>query len=343
MKIKIIPSYINFVQKNKFFYVFHFYLNKLLKINLYHKIEYDINFMIGEYEGWILEGIVNEIILYLPKNITYTKTYNINCTKKSKKYFFVHYQMFHHFMVFGNTSINSSDCIIWFTHPNDFLNFKNKSLLYSLNKSKLILSTCTIWKNELIKNKILKPRIEVIIGGADEKMFYPYSNHLNEKVVLINTAFYERKNPHLILEVIKLNPDLRFYILGKNWNKFSLYNELIECNNVNYIETKYNNYPTYYSKAKVFLSLSELEGGPIPLIEALMSNQIPVCSNTGFANDVIQDGVNGFIIEKDSLNPQNISQKLYNAFELSFDNRNYAINNFTWEIFSNKIIYQIMK
>jgi glycosyltransferase involved in cell wall biosynthesis len=47
----------------------------------------------------------------------------------------------------------------------------------------------------------------------------------------------------------------------------------------------------------VFVSASELEGGPIPLLEAMMSNVVPVASKTGFAPDIIRHGKNGFIFD----------------------------------------------
>ena len=37
-------------------------------------------------------------------------------------------------------------------------------------------------------------------------------------------------------------------------------------------------------------------GGPIPLIEAMSMGVVAVATNTGFAKDVILDGINGIII-----------------------------------------------
>jgi glycosyltransferase involved in cell wall biosynthesis len=50
------------------------------------------------------------------------------------------------------------------------------------------------------------------------------------------------------------------------------------------------------SRASCFLSLSTLEGGPIPLIEAMSMGVVAVATSTGFAKDVILDGINGVII-----------------------------------------------
>ena len=50
------------------------------------------------------------------------------------------------------------------------------------------------------------------------------------------------------------------------------------------------------SRASVFLSLSNLEGGPVPLIEAMALGVAPVATNTGFARDVILKSDTGIII-----------------------------------------------
>jgi glycosyltransferase involved in cell wall biosynthesis len=62
----------------------------------------------------------------------------------------------------------------------------------------------------------------------------------------------------------------------------------------------YEQYPSIYRDMDVFVSVSRLEGGPIPLVEAMMSNVTPVVSNTGFASDIIEHGKNGFIFSTDA-------------------------------------------
>ena len=63
----------------------------------------------------------------------------------------------------------------------------------------------------------------------------------------------------------------------------------------NTFKLNYHDYPKFYKKMKIFLSLSSLEGGPIPLLEAMMSNCFPVITNVGFCSDVVKNGKNGFL------------------------------------------------
>ena len=54
------------------------------------------------------------------------------------------------------------------------------------------------------------------------------------------------------------------------------------------------------NKIDVFVSPSTLEGGPVPVLEAMLSNCFPIASKTGFCPDVISDGDNGFLFDIDA-------------------------------------------
>ncbi len=51
------------------------------------------------------------------------------------------------------------------------------------------------------------------------------------------------------------------------------------------------------SENQVFLSLSSLEGGPIPLIDAMAFGMYPVATDTGFARDVILERGFGTLLQ----------------------------------------------
>ena len=114
------------------------------------------------------------------------------------------------------------------------------------------------------------------------------------------------------------------------------FNNLISCQNLKYIEANYADYPLLYNEMSVFVSVSELEGGPIPLIEAMMSNVVPVASNTGFISDVIINGYNGFIFEHNS-DPLYIINLIEEAFKIELDISSTVID-YDWKAFSNNII-----
>ena len=86
----------------------------------------------------------------------------------------------------------------------------------------------------------------------------------------------------------------------------------------------------------VFVSASYLEGGPIPLIEAMMSNIVPVASDTGFTADVIRHGENGFIFPVDTSVSQ-ICEWIERAFILKTNVR-FTAESLSWKHYSLEIL-----
>jgi len=136
------------------------------------------------------------------------------------------------------------------------------------------------------------------IGAADPDVFTPAVER--GSAVLLSSAFYPRKHPERLLALVQQLPDERFVLLGKGWQQWARFDALRACPNFTYLDEPYDAYPDHYRRAGVFLSLSTMEGGPIPLLEAMCADLIPVASRTGFAPDVIQHGSNGFLFEPDA-------------------------------------------
>ena len=85
----------------------------------------------------------------------------------------------------------------------------------------------------------------------------------------------------------------------------------------------------------VYLSTSTLEGGPIPLIETMMCNIIPVVTKTGFTQDVIQNGKNGFLFDAKQ-ETSSICKLIEKALTLELDTRTSVLD-YSWSKFANKI------
>jgi glycosyltransferase involved in cell wall biosynthesis len=105
--------------------------------------------------------------------------------------------------------------------------------------------------------------------------------------------------------------------------------------NFEYVETEYEMYPRYYRQMTVFVSVSFLEGGPIPLLEAMMGNVVPVASRTGFAADVIQHGKNGYLFDPHA--PiEEVCELIEAAFSLTTDVRSTVLR-YSWEAFAREV------
>ena len=83
------------------------------------------------------------------------------------------------------------------------------------------------------------------------------------------------------------------------------------------------------SRATLFLSLSKLEGGPIPLIESMRMGVIPSATDTGFARDIIANGKNGVVIANPPT-PAQVQKAVLKAAELTGSPLE-SVEHLTWD------------
>jgi glycosyltransferase involved in cell wall biosynthesis len=131
-------------------------------------------------------------------------------------------------------------------------------------------------------------------------------------------------------------PQYKFILLGKGWRESPYGLQINKYQNLKYVETTYQHYPEYYEQMDVFVATSDLEGGPIPLIEAMMSNVVPVACDTGFARDLIQHSVNGYIFPKEA-GLEEIGRLVEMAF-LNNCNIRKTVKHYTWKYFSRQVM-----
>jgi len=197
-----------------------------------------------------------------------------------------------------------------------------------------IFTPSTVSKNSIVSEYgASKDKIVLSIGAADPNIYLPHKR--SSGVIGLVSRFSERKNPKLILQIVKKMPDVNFLLIGTRWEKSDVFDSLMSYDNFSYVDPNYEDYHSYHSNIDVYLSTSFIEGGPIPLIETMMSNIVPVVSNTGFASDVIVDGENGFLFDVyDDVDV--IVRKLNSALDFDKD-VSWSVEGFTWDAFVNNI------
>jgi glycosyltransferase involved in cell wall biosynthesis len=152
----------------------------------------------------------------------------------------------------------------------------------------------------LCANGLEKKKVRLIYGAIDDDCLPVKGIVRDPRTILLASSFSKRKGVEILPEIVKNLADWNFLILGRGWDKFLNATSLLENQNVHF---EYFNKVTRniaMSRAGVFLSLSNLEGGPMPLIESMSFGVNPVATDTGFARDFIKNGINGFILP---LNP----------------------------------------
>ncbi|MBI3315358.1 MAG: methyltransferase domain-containing protein [Candidatus Omnitrophica bacterium] len=286
--------------------------------------------------GWILEGICREIARYFPGK---TRTYFMDAREPlppAKNYFFSHYSFLPECLKFHPT-VWGGKIFVFHTHPKEVDAFKTMNYVYAFNQCEKVVCMNSRSVRSLQSQGVKPEKLAVVLGGADPHLFQPHER--NGGAVGFSTAYYPRKSPDLILEIVRSMPHRKFVLLGppgsdegsrhRKWNCYKRFNELLSLKNFSYVEVPYSEYPKYYAGMDVFVSASKLEGGPIPLIETMMCNSVPVVSRTGFAPDIIRDGENGFLFDVES-SAEEVAALIEKAYQLKADIRQ-TVEHLSWE------------
>lgn len=181
---------------------------------------------------------------------------------------------------------------------------------------------------------IPRERLARVTAGADAERFRPHARRGDGTVGFVS-AFYPRKNPELVRELVRALPHRRFLLLGRGWQRYERFAELCARPNFTYREAAYEDYPAAYAEMDVFCSPSLLEGACLPILEAMMTNVVPVASDTGHARDVIEPGRNGFLFEPGA-EVLEVAEKIEHAFALDADVR-ASVAHLTWERLAREV------
>ncbi len=191
--------------------------------------------------------------------------------------------------------------------------------------------------------------VEVIYNGYDDSKWRNSTNkrEKNSFVTIgarLNSRFgFQLKGIDLIIEVARLNPNSKFYIIGgKNLEVSN------KPTNVILVDKIPNNELNEFLQSKEFyLQLSMSEGFPNALCEAMLSGCIPIVSNVGAMPKIVKE--TGYILPKKDINLLDTIIKETIAFDsemkmaLSEKSHNRIKNNFTYSSRKEKILNTIKK
>ena len=221
-----------------------------------------------------------------------------------------------------------------FTHPNWTFSFSQTHVIWCLNKADKVICLNSSVQKELIQAGLKAEKTELIHIASNPDFFYPHERTVGS--VGFCSAFGERKNPEMVYKLVKNMPERHFYMIGRYWDQYEKYKELISLPNFTYFDNEeYEKYPDLYNKIDIFISPSTLEGGPVPVLEAMLSNCFPIATKTGFCPDVINHGQNGFLFDTDA-NYKEVIGLIEQADSKTVDVRATAME-YSWENCSKKI------
>lgn len=289
---------------------------------------------IGE-KGWILEKIGREIMKCWKGDsfchfVTFPFEFELGHLPDAKVYFFTHYIRFREFL--GAHRQSRATLVVWFTHPHR--GEVDEDTVDLLRRADRVVCTCSLHRDALLAQGLDARKLSVVLGGVDLTLFNPEDREV-QGIVGICGRYYPRKNPNLIFELARLRPRYCFEILGPPWKPLIERVKAAEVGNIVSVDLPYASYPDRMRRWKVYLSASHLEGGPISLIEAAACGAIPVCSDTGFARDVIRSGVDGFVFETDA-GASEVAEMLDRAMTGEIK-RSPDVSSYSWSAFGDTI------
>ncbi|MGH7026610.1 glycosyltransferase [Brevundimonas sp.] len=276
-----------------------------------------------------MDAICREIGARL--NGSWDVAYNPKTLPAGRTYFFAHYWNYLDHLR-RKPDLTDRTTLVWYTHPRD-LPYTIEEQVEAYNRAHCVIFTCTEFRDLWIGRGVRPERTAVVLGGADPGLF---KGHVRGGgCVGLSSSYYERKNPDALLGLVQALPHRRFVLVGRGWEVYPRFQELMAAPNFSYKTATYKDYPAIYREFDVFLSLAMLEGGPIPLLEAMMENAVPVASRTGFSPDLIQPGRNGFLFEAGA-KPAHIAPLVEAAFDLAADVRATVLP-YSWDGFAAEI------
>jgi glycosyltransferase involved in cell wall biosynthesis len=163
----------------------------------------------------------------------------------------------------------------------------NSYFLSSQGMRLLVMNKRT--ESNLVNLGIPWHNIEVVYGAVDKKVFYPSKTMIQGEYILIAGDCKPRKNPAMIRELVLNNPDLKFKFESHIWAKE--FSDIIQFNNnISFWDSCSSSRGDLYRNASVLCNLSFLEGGPIPVLQALASGTPILSSDVGFVSEVLTEG-----------------------------------------------------
>jgi glycosyltransferase involved in cell wall biosynthesis len=182
----------------------------------------------------------------------------------------------------------------------------------ALQKADALLSVSQFTAEKTNEVFGLNKKFKIIPNSIDVDLFSQYSNEGNKDIVLYFGSLIRKKGllelPFIFNEVIAKYPNAKLVLVGRDvpdiisgsastWQMMQgLFTEEARAN-VNYLgSVPYQEIKKHINEATVCAFPTFAEALPVSWIEAMAMQKAIVASNIGWAAEVIDDGINGFLV-----------------------------------------------
>lgn len=312
--------------------------------------------LLSSYRGWILEGLVRESaeaiginirVLFIPQRLQdffRIKNFTFYILGKKIKGDCLFVNQSSYFKALSSTSIRfiPEKSRVLYTH-------KSNEEIEDLEQIKMLQRTNKIFvlnskiKEDLVASGISEDKITTVFGAIDRKVYYPI-NYFNKNGSLVADSYVlvlgdckPRKNPNMIIDVIRTMSDIKFVIHGRGWQEYLTNQGIKNLENLKVVQFEIANNPQLVREASAYLSLSELEGGPFPTLESLASGTPVVVTDTGWNKEIVKSGFGTVLSQKFTLSE--VVAAINEAIKIKIKVRNVDLlrGKFTWESLGQKL------
>ncbi len=170
---------------------------------------------------------------------------------------------------------------LWFTHKEDEF---SKEEIRAIQRCSIVFVHSRLAKQSLME---LFPscKFVVVIGAIDTSRFEVPAIP-GDTIAWVGTPNI-RKNPQLIVRLALEFPELKFRLIGKGWGESEYWKDIEHLQNLEYREVDKALSSADFDWCDKYLMLSKIEGGPMPLLESLAAGLVPICTRTGFVEDIL--------------------------------------------------------
>jgi glycosyltransferase involved in cell wall biosynthesis len=178
-----------------------------------------------------------------------------------------------------------------------------------------IMTVCHQWHNELVARGVAAEKCVMVPNGVDVSLFSPASGDkriaLRKRLGIAEQAFcvgfsgkrssntLNRKGIETFAAAMRLLGDVKdicFVIVGPGWHEFVREQQQVgvNCVHIPFLIERHE-VADIYKVIDCYWVTSKIEGGPVPLLEAMSSEVACISSPVGVALEAITANENGFI------------------------------------------------
>ncbi|MDD5738603.1 MAG: glycosyltransferase [Candidatus Pacebacteria bacterium] len=340
-----------------------------VKDNIFSNKKYKLSYIV-ENKDWIVSRIGEKLVECL-SNLGF-KQAKTTITSLGLRNQIIHFGSVHTFLKekgFKKFHISNQAVLTWFHFVAEDKRIKH--LLEAQKYLKIIHTSCSITKRNLIDFGVDKNKVLVIPLGVDLNLFKIVNEQKKQEIkealsipknVFVIGSFQKDgvgwgdggepkliKGPDIFVKAVeKISKNFPVFVLltgpSRGYIKKELEKRNIPYKSAGFLDD-YKEVAYYYNALDLYIVASRIEGGPEAIVESMACGVPLISTNMGMAPDIIIDGENGFLAEVE--NASEIAQKAMLVFtqtelkEKIIKSSQETIQEYSWEKIAKRYFDEI--